>query len=213
MKRFILSLALTVLLAAGAFAQTQTLALTTTGTSNTSGSFTKGTPFSLDVSLTFSGYTGDGLSYWLQVPTALAPYITITSEQYFTFTDPTNTGAKTFVSSAGANSGFSSDQGSSNSGDLGGTATNSSSDVASGTYQVTTLNFLLSASAPVGTYSIRTTTLSPRTSEANDNAFATHSIPGVSYSLNVSPEPSTVAFLLGGAGLLATRFFLRKQKA
>jgi hypothetical protein len=211
MKRIFLSFACSALLAAGAFAQTQTLALTTSGTGNTSGSFNIGSTFSLDASITFSGYTGDGLSYWLQVPTALAPYISITTEQYFTFTDPNSTGAKTFTSSSGASSGFLADQGSSNSGDLGATAVNSTFDVTAGSYLVSTLNFTLSSAAPVGTYTIRTTTLTPKISEVNDNAFAAHNLPSASYSITVVPEPSTLVFLLGGAGLVVGNFVRRRR--
>ncbi len=211
MKKLLLALACSAALVAPVFAQSQTILLTTGGTSATSGSFNAGSAFNLDATVTFTGYTGDGLSYWLQVPTALAPYISITSEQYFTFTDPNNTGPKTFVSSSGADSGFLSDQGSTTSGDLGATATTSAADVAAGTYKVTTLSFTLSANAPNGTYMLRTTTLLPKTSEMSDNAFVTHALPSAFYTLTVVPEPSTVAFLFGGAGLLAATIFRRRR--
>lgn len=211
MKKLFLAIVCSAALAANVFAQSQTIALTTSGTANTSGSFNFGSSFSLDATVTFSGFTGDGLSYWLQVPTALAPFISITSEQYFVFTDPNNTGPKTFTSSSGANVGFMSDQGASNSGDLGATAVNAGADVPGGTYLVTTLNFVLAANAPMGTYMIRTTTLVPKASEMSDNTFATHNFPGSTYTLTVVPEPSTVAFLIGGAGLVGASLFRRRR--
>jgi PEP-CTERM motif len=213
MKKLFLILICSTLATAGAFAQSQSLTLTTSGTGSTSGSFNAGSVFSLDTSLTFSGYTSNGLSYWLQVPTALAPFITITSEQYFTFTDSNNPGPKTFNSSLGANFGFLSGQGASDSGDLGATSVGAGSDVAAGTYLVTTLSFSLSASAPNGTYQIRTTTLSPKISEAGDNTFVAHNLPGSLYTITVIPEPSTLALLVGGVGLLAARFVRRNRNA
>jgi PEP-CTERM motif len=210
MKKLFLALACSTALAVNVFAQSQTIALTTSGSANNSGSFNAGSAFSLDVNVTFTGFTGDGLSYWLQVPAALAPFISITTEQYFVFTDPTNPGPKTFISASGANPGFLSDQGASNSGDLGATA-NAGEDVPGGTYLVTTLNFTLAANAPVGTYTIRTTTLSPKTSEINDSSFVSHNFPGSFYTITVVPEPSTVAFLLGGAGFLGANFFRRRR--
>ncbi len=47
--------------------------------------WTPGTTVNLDVFLTFGGYNAIGLSYWLEVQSALAPYITITNIQWFTF--------------------------------------------------------------------------------------------------------------------------------
>jgi hypothetical protein len=213
MKKLFLALACCAVSAATAFAQTQTMALTTTGTGTGSGTFNSGSVFSLDATITFSGYTGDGLSYWLQVPSALAPFISITSETYFTFTDPNNTGTKTFASNIGADPGFLSDIGASNSGDLGATATDATFDVPAGTYLVSRLSFSLSSSAPAGTYTLRTTTLSGRASEVSDNNFVTHNLPGSSYSITVVPEPSTYAFIISGAGLLVANFVRRNRKA
>src|SRR3954453_18332253 len=60
-------------------------------TSQTSMTASPGSAFSLDVYATFTGYTGRGLSYWLEVPTSLASHISITSEAYFTWTDDNQT--------------------------------------------------------------------------------------------------------------------------
>ena len=211
MKKLFLALACSAVLAANVFAQSQSIAITTSGGASTSGSFNAGSAFSLDATITFTGFTADGLSYWLQVPNALAPFISITSETYFVFTDPNNGGVKTFISTIGADPGFMSGQGMSNSGDLGATAVTQANDVPAGTYKVTTLSFALAANAPVGTYTIKTTTLSTKISEISDSTFASHNLPGSSYTLTVVPEPSTVAFLLGGVGLLGVNFFRRRR--
>ena len=215
MKKLILTLACSVMLAAAAFGQTQTIALTTSGTGNGSGTFVPGNAFSLDANITFSGYTASGLSYWLEVPTALAPYITITSEQYFNFTDANNPGVKTFVDSSGAdNAGFLTDKGAADGGDLGATAASAPFNLAAGgPYLMSTLTFTLSGSAPAGTYTIQTTTLIPKRSIVGDTGFTSHPLPSSSYSITVVPEPSTVAFVLGGVGILAANFFRRGRKA
>src|SRR2546428_14169368 len=50
-----------------------------------------GTTVNVDVFLMFSGYSAIGLSYWLEVPDALAPYLSVTSVSYFTFSKANNT--------------------------------------------------------------------------------------------------------------------------
>jgi hypothetical protein len=47
--------------------------------------WTPGTTVNLDVFLTFGGYSAYGVSYWLEVSNALAPFIAITNVQCFTF--------------------------------------------------------------------------------------------------------------------------------
>src|SRR5882762_5929454 len=63
------------------------------GTPN-AGSFASTSTFSFDVNLTLTGATtSPGYSLWLEVPTALAPFITITGAQHFVFTIATNSEA------------------------------------------------------------------------------------------------------------------------
>ena len=209
-----LTLSCCALLATAAFGQ-QSIKITTSGTGNTAGSFTPGSAFSLDNSVTFTGFTGVGLSYWLQVPVALAPFITITSEQYFTWTDPNQSGANTgFTSTTNANPGFMIENR-----DLGATSTTDPNDnsflqaQAPGSYLVSTLTFTLSASAPAGTYTLLSSTLGGKASAIGDSNFGSHSVPGASYSITVVPEPSTVAFLVGGISLLAVSFIRRRGRA
>src|SRR2546423_6011195 len=79
------------LMAGFAFGQTQMISFDTSGSNTNSANVNPGSTFAIDTYATFSGFTGAGLSYWLQVPNALAPYISITNETYFTWTDPNQT--------------------------------------------------------------------------------------------------------------------------
>lgn len=214
MKKLILSLACSALLGVGAFGQTtQSIQVTTSGTGNTAGSFNPGSAFNLDTSATFTGFTGVGLSYWFQVPTALAPFITITSEQYFTWTDPNQTGTNTaFSSMTNASPGYLVENR-----DLGATSTTDPDNnnaflqaQAPGTYLVSTLTLTLSASAPAGTYTLLSSTLGGKASAIGDSNFGSHSIPAAAYNITVVPEPSTLALAgLGLSGLLC--FALRRR--
>src|SRR5207253_62497 len=112
----------------------------------TSMSVAAGSGFSLDTYATFNGFTGRGLSYWLEVPNALAPFIAITGESYFTWTDGNQTffGSDTFNQITGNDAGFMNE-----SRDLGATSVFSNNmfvqDQPAGTYKTSTLNFSLTA--------------------------------------------------------------------
>src|SRR6266581_3635089 len=66
--------------------------------------WTPGTTVNLNVFLTFNGYNATGLSYWLEVPNPLAPFIEITNVQYFTFPIPNQLtpNPALFISTSGA---------------------------------------------------------------------------------------------------------------
>jgi len=213
MKKTILCALIPLVMATSAAFGTNMLSFNdNSGTAN-AGTFNSTSTFSFDVFLTFTNppiSTSPGLSYWFEVPTALAPFISITNEQYFTFTvgtQPTlssdSTTFKVFTDSSGADSGFKSDfqTTGSLSGDLGGTK--AGSQIAPGTYQVATITFSLTG-APAGTYTLQTTNLSPKISEVtgptnNDNFLDAQA----QYIITVVPEPATLSLLgLGGLGSL-----------
>ena len=170
--------------------------------------------FSLDTYVTFDGFTGRGLSYWLEVPSALAPYISITSETYFTWTDDNQPGGTTnFVSTVGANSGYLAENR-----DLGGTSLQDpdtgafTQDKTAGTYHVSTLNFSIAAGAPAGTYTLLTTAggTAGKDSEVSDTTDTRHAFDAQgAYTITVVPEPATLSLLglsgLGSFGLTVLR--------
>ena len=196
--------------------------IATTWTSNV-GTFN----FSVDV---FMSFTTDGanpnalqgLSYWLETETGAASHITLTSLTYFTITQQTDPGPnKVFTASSGADAGFlashdsvvNPNTGTIDTGDLGGTFPAH----AAGTFQVATLNFSVSGLAP-GTYHLETTHLAGLTSEATNNATDPSQrdslIPQAIYTITVVPEPGTLSLLglggLGSFGLTALRARRRK---
>src|ERR1700730_16160181 len=235
MKKTILTLAVTSLLAITSARAAITSALlsfndnnvdgngnNTTWTSNV-GTFT----FSVDVSLSFTtdGASPNqlkGLSYWLETETGAASHITLTSETYFTITSQTDPGPnKVFNQSGtanGADSGFlashdsvaNPNTGTVDTGDLGGTFPPQSA----GTFQVATLNFSVSGLAP-GTYHLETTHLSGLTSEGTDTSFGDTSIPQAIFTITVVQEPATLSLLgLGGLGSFGlTVLRARRRKA
>lgn len=213
MKKLLLTLACSVVMAAAALAQTQSINLYTTGTTNTSGTYAAGSSFSLDSSITFTGFTAIGLSEWLQVNSTIAPYITITGESYFTFTDDNQTfltgnSNNTFILTSGANTGFRVEGR-----DVGGTAVGPTEYRTAGTYTVNTITFTLAPDAPAGTYSIATTTLSPRQTAIGDTSFNDHYTAQGTYTFTIAaaavPEPST--WLAAGLGVTGLLVYRRRQ--
>ena len=174
------------------------------GTTNTSLVVAAGSTFSLDTSITFTGFTAVGLSYWLEASTALAPHLTLTSETYFQNWAANQSGTNTAfaTSDAGTDSGFLRETR-----DLGSTSTYNNGlpndPKTAGTYQVSTLNFSLDGSIAPGTYTIQLTTLSPVVSEISDSSFNDHAVAVSTFTLTVVPEPATLSLLgLGGLGSL-----------
>ena len=194
-----------------------TLWLSNTGTFN----------FSIDVFLTFTADPNNpnmlqGLSFWLETETGAASKITLTGETYTTITTPTDTSAnKAFNTSAGADAGFLASHdtvvnpvtGTVDTGDLGGTF----APAAAGTYKMATLSFSVSGLAP-GTYHLETTHLAGLTSEATNNATDPSQrdtlLPQAIYTITVIPEPATLSLLglgsLGSVGLTMLRARRRK---
>lgn len=192
------------------FAQTsQTLSIT--GPSG----WVPGTMVTLSVYDAYSGGVSYGLSYWLMVSNAIAPSLTITGLTYFTFLDGNNIGTFpfSFNSTSSADPGFmTTTTANGQSGDLGGTSNSPMQPPPPGVpVHVTDITFAIAANAPIGTYTLRTTTANPRlsiqvTSDFNDAPF-----PQASFFFTVVPEPSTLA-LIGLTGLAAGVMAYRRRK-
>ena len=161
----------------------------------------------LSASLTFGGYSSYGLSYWLEVPNAIAPFLQLAMPTYFTFNDGNNVNPwpASFNSNIGADAGFMTEGN-----DIGGT-TQPLALVQPGTYHITDIPFLLAAGAPAGTYTLHSTTLIPRTSEVTDDQFNDNNIGQASFVFTIVPEPSTLALL--GLAAIGSLVAIRRRKA
>lgn len=221
-----LTLTIVSLLAAAGFSFAASEAITFSdnglyGGTNTSGNFSSNQTFSLDVSASWSGYTAVGLSYWIEVPSALAPTIKIDTENYFTWSDPNQAGSNTtFIANTDVSSGYlreNRDLGATSAQDTNTNPPTFTEVAAAGTYKVSTLNFSLT-NAPAGTYIIHTTTLAGHASEITDGTAsgsgAQHFAPAGSYTITVVPEPSTWSLLgLGGIGSLGLTWLRARRRA
>jgi hypothetical protein len=190
--------------------------LTDTNPAANAATFASGTgTFNVDMSLTFVGGTSTGYSLWLEAETGGASAISITNETYVTFTVAQSAELpKAFSDPSGADTGFLTDKGATEAGDLGATGTAQ----AAGTYKVSTLEFTLSGLAP-GTYHLETTIFpdnNPKPSEATvagNDAFAPRSI----YTIIVGPavpEPATWSMLgLGGLGSFGLTWLRARKRS
>jgi len=174
--------------------------------------------FSFSIRLNYPGPAPaniQSLSYWFEVPNALAPFITITSQAVNSNGNETPVFTQNLLPpssfpiafNTAADSGQMRDNEVNGGGDLGGSAASAISPSAN-SYYVSTLTFNL-AGAPVGSYTLETT-LSPPTSVSNSsgNPFT---LSQATYLITVVPEPPTWSLIvLGGLGSFGLNSLRRK---
>ena len=216
-KQLSITIGCLLLMAGLAFGQ-QSINLYTMGsTSLTSTTVAPTSTFSIDTYTTFTGFTGGGLSYWLEVSNGLASAISGTGETYFTWTDPNQTffGSDPFNQTTGTDAGFmNTDR------DLGGTSvvvmSSNVQDQPAGTYKVSTVNFSLTGAAP-GTYFLQTQNISPHRSEVSADPAAQHFFDNQAvYTIIVSavPEPAIWSlFALGGLAAFGVNLLRARRRS
>lgn len=174
-----------------------------------SGTYDQNDTFSFDVYLTFAGYNCFGLSLWLETQTLnnFASSLSITNVTYGkAFPDfiQLTPNPAPFNASTGAPPGYFTENR-----DLGALTADAFEVKPPGTYLVAHISFAIAGAQP-GTYTLRSTTVIPHTSEAgsydpsNGGTYMDNPLPAEDYTITIVPEPATATLLgLGAVGLAA----------
>jgi hypothetical protein len=169
-----------------------------------SGNFVPGSSFTLSLSVVFtSGGTInnlEGLSYWFQTQNPVPPFYFAISNRVF--------GASLFTDAQTPGIVFPQQLNPQTANDLGAL---SAAPQPNGTYFVADLTFTVSPSAAPGAYVVQNITSGGKTSVITDSDGDTFPIPAANFTINVVPEPGTLA-LTSTAVLLAGGLAWRKRR-
>jgi hypothetical protein len=170
------------------------------------GTYTPGSSFTFDISLTFApgGSVANlaGLSYWFQqINPSLAPFP-------FSISLRDATGSPfTFLQTPGLT--YPQNLNPSNANDLG-ASTQSGTGVNAGTYFIATITVSIPLNAPTtGTFTLSNTLTGGKTSIITDDLGHTFAIPEADYVVTMVPEPAT--WLTPTLGVLALLFAQRRN--
>jgi hypothetical protein len=213
MKKTLLITIISAMMGIGAaYGQTQSLAFDDGSGTPNAGTFGMTDTITLDINLTFAGYSSFGLSFWLEAQNGIAGFLRISSISYGTsFSDPTqNPNNALFNTTNGASSGFMSETP-----DMGSTVADPQTmpAIGPGTYLVAHITIAIT-NANAGTFILQSTTVSPHASEVSDTKFNDHNIvPAAQYMITIVPEPTTLALIgmtaVGGAFIAHRRRVLK----
>ena len=173
------------------------------------GSYTPGSSFTFSINLGFTPGGAilnlEGFSYWFQQNNA-SPFnfsITLRDITGSMFTD-LQTPALTYPQSLAP----------SNVKDLGALLPGPTG-IGAGTYFVANITISIDPSALPGVYTLQNVTSGGKTAFMFNDAGTGFAIPASAYTVTVLPvpEPGSIAFVVGGVGLLAANFIRRRRKA
>ena len=212
MKKTLLLTIISAMFTAGAAygqTHTQSLAFNDGVGDPASGTYSQTDTFSVDINLTFNGYSAVALDFWLEATTGFAGSLSITGVTYGpVFNDPLQTtpNPAPFNSASGASPGFMTETR-----DLGSFV--GGPPAAAGTYLVAHVTFAIQA-APPGAFILQSTVVMPHTSQVTDSpTFNDNALLATQYMITIIPEPTTLALIgltaVGGAVIAHRRRVLR----
>jgi len=210
MKKKLLVTIISAVMSIGAvYGQSQSLAFNDGSGTPNSGTYDSTDIITLDINLTFSGYSSFGLSFWLEASSGIAPFLQITSIVYGTaFPDPTqNVINAGFDRTQGASPGFLSEGP-----DMGSTVQDPTTQppITPGTYLVAHITISLT-NAPISNFIIQSTIVNPHASIVSDTKFNDHAIiPAAQYTVAIIPEPTPLALI--GVTVVAGVFVMRGRR-